>query len=72
MIPSVSFRWTELLPVSTRRLRNNKTDRDIAGITNPKCPDAKDAVKSFNFDYSYWSHDVSITSLLVLVKCSGA
>lgn len=28
-------------------------------ITNPKCPDAKDAVKSFNFDYSYWSHDVS-------------
>ena len=29
------------------------------GITNPKCPDAKDAVKSFNFDYSYWSHDVS-------------
>ena len=31
----------------------------ISGITNPKCPDAKDAVKSFNFDYSYWSHDVS-------------
>lgn len=30
-------------------------------ITNPKCPpgskDYKDAVKSFNFDYSYWSHD---------------
>jgi len=30
-------------------------------ITNPKIPpgskDFKDAVKSFNFDYSYWSHD---------------
>jgi kinesin family protein 1 len=32
----------------------------ISGITNPKLPaNAKDAVKSFNFDYSYWSHDVS-------------
>ena len=30
----------------------------IAGITNPK-NDGKDAIKSFNFDYSYWSHDVS-------------
>jgi len=27
-------------------------------ITNPKCPPGtKDAIKSFNFDYSYWSHD---------------
>ena len=42
-------------------------------ITNPKCPDAKDAVKSFNFDYSYWSHDVStflyfVNFLLIQVR----
>jgi len=29
-------------------------------ITNPKAPPgSKEAVKPFNFDYSYWSHDVS-------------
>ncbi|XP_068217159.1 kinesin-like protein unc-104 isoform X4 [Palaemon carinicauda] len=29
-------------------------------ITNPKAPPgSKDATKSFNFDYSYWSHDVN-------------
>ena len=29
-------------------------------ITNPKVPPGtKDGAKSFNFDYSYWSHDVS-------------
>ena len=33
-----------------------------SGITNPKLPgNAKDAIKSFNFDYSYWSHDVSFS-----------
>ena len=32
------------------------------GITNPKQADSsKDAVKSFNFDHSYWTHDVSFT-----------
>lgn len=31
-------------------------------ITNPKVPPGtSDSVKRFNFDYSYWSHDVSIT-----------
>jgi kinesin family member 1 len=28
-------------------------------ITNPKVAFSEDAVKRFNFDYSYWSHDVS-------------
>ncbi len=32
----------------------------LADITNPKVsPGSKEAVKTFNFDYSYWSHDVS-------------
>ncbi|XP_054265654.1 kinesin-like protein unc-104 [Macrosteles quadrilineatus] len=29
-------------------------------ITNPKAPpNTKDAIKSFNYDYSYWSHDTT-------------
>lgn len=29
-------------------------------ITNPKVPPGtSDSIKRFNFDYSYWSHDVS-------------
>lgn len=28
-------------------------------ITNPKAPPGSKESKSFNFDYSYWSHDVS-------------
>lgn len=28
-------------------------------ITNPKVAPSEDSVKRFNFDYSYWSHDVS-------------
>lgn len=28
-------------------------------ITNPKVTRTDEAIKSFNFDYSYWSHDVS-------------
>lgn len=33
----------------------------ILAITNPKVPPGTaDSVKRFNFDYSYWSHDVSI------------
>ena len=36
----------------------------VTGITNPK-NDGKDAIKSFNFDYSYWSHDVSKVSPLI-------
>lgn len=32
----------------------------ISAIANPKAPPGtKDAIKSFNYDYSYWSHDVS-------------
>lgn len=31
----------------------------FAAITNPKLPpNIKDATKSFNFDYSYWSQNV--------------
>lgn len=29
-------------------------------ITNPKVPpNSNESIKRFNFDYSYWSHDVS-------------
>lgn len=36
----------------------------FSAITNPKAdPNTKDAQKSFNFDYSYWSHDVSFLPL---------
>lgn len=32
----------------------------LSAITNPKAPPGtKDAQKSFNFDFSYWSHNVS-------------
>lgn len=32
----------------------------FTAITNPKVPPGTaDSVKRFNFDYSYWSHDVS-------------
>lgn len=44
-------------------------------ITNPKAePNTKDAQKSFNFDYSYWSHDESdpeFSSQLVVYKDIG-
>lgn len=31
-----------------------------SAITNPKVPPGTaDSIKRFNFDYSYWSHDVS-------------
>lgn len=33
---------------------------NTTAITNPKVPQGtSDSVKRFNFDYSYWSHDVS-------------
>lgn len=33
---------------------------NTTAITNPKVPPGtSDSVKRFNFDYSYWSHDVS-------------
>ena len=33
---------------------------NMTAITNPKVPPGTaDAVKRFNYDYSYWSHDVS-------------
>ena len=31
----------------------------LPGIKNPKAGNASDAIKSFNFDYSYWSKEVS-------------
>jgi len=43
--------------------QNSKTSI-ISDITNPK-QSGKDAVKNFNFDYSYWSFDVS-TSLQIM------
>lgn len=34
-------------------------------ITNPKVPlSSNESVKRFNFDYSYWSHDVSFNYFL--------
>lgn len=34
----------------------------VTAIANPKAPPGtKDAIKSFNYDYSYYSHDVSMT-----------
>lgn len=36
------------------------TFSNVSVITNPKVPmGAKDSTKSFNFDFSYWSHNVS-------------
>lgn len=33
---------------------------NMTAITNPKVPlGSADSVKRFNYDYSYWSHDVS-------------
>jgi len=33
----------------------------FVAITNPKVPpNTSESVKRFNFDYSYWSHDVSL------------
>ncbi|KAJ8959613.1 hypothetical protein NQ318_021799 [Aromia moschata] len=56
--------------VRVRPFNNRERSRDCkciiqmcgntTAITNPKAePNTKDAQKSFNFDYSYWSHDVS-------------
>lgn len=58
--------------VRVRPFNNREITRDskciiemfdnTTAITNPKVkPGTADSVKSFNFDYSYWSHDVSIT-----------
>lgn len=47
----------------------------LSAICNPKLPPgSKEAIKSFNFDYSYWSHtDVSLLlsdkNDLVLMMC---
>lgn len=51
-------------PFNTREInRDSKCIIEMSGattcITNPKVPpNSADAVKRFNFDYSYWSHDV--------------
>lgn len=35
-------------------------------ITNPRAPvNSNESVKRFNFDYSYWSHDVSSIFLVI-------
>lgn len=40
---------------------------NTTAITNPKVPPgSSDAIKRFNFDYSYWSHDVSICILVCI------
>jgi kinesin family member 1 len=53
-------------PFNTREInREAKCIIEMAGnmtaITNPKVPPGTaDATKRFNFDYSYWSADVSL------------
>lgn len=53
-------------PFNSREIgRESKCIIEMSGattaITNPKVPSGtSDSVKRFNFDYSYWSHDVSI------------
>lgn len=40
----------------------------VAAICNPKAPvGTKDAIKSFNYDYSYFSMDVSIPRIVYLL-----
>lgn len=52
-------------PFNSREIgRESKCIIEMSGattaITNPKVPPGtSDSVKRFNFDYSYWSHDVS-------------
>lgn len=51
-------------PFNTREItRDSKCIIEMSDntttITNPKVALTDDAVKRFNFDYSYWSHDVS-------------
>jgi len=39
----------------------------FVAITNPKLPpNVKDATKSFNFDYSYWSQNVSKIYIFII------
>ena len=56
--------------VRVRPFNNREISRDskciiemsdnCTAITNPKVPfGTNDSIKRFNFDYSYWSHDVS-------------
>ena len=58
--------------VRVRPFNNREIGRDCVGIiemdgpktiiTNPKVPfGSKEATKSFNFDFSYWSHNVIST-----------
>lgn len=42
------------LPLPLRMWQRGSPSLLLAGIANPK--QAKDAPKSFTFDYSYWSH----------------
>lgn len=43
-----------MLPLPLRMWQRGSPSLLLAGIANPK--QAKDAPKSFTFDYSYWSH----------------
>lgn len=62
-------------PFNSREIgRESKCIIEMSGattaITNPKVPQGtSDSVKRFNFDYSYWSHDVSV--LVQVVLCKG-
>lgn len=41
---------------------------NMTAITNPKVPPGTaDSVKRFNFDYSYWSHDVSCLFHIIML-----
>lgn len=43
---------------------------NTTAITNPKVPPGTaDSVKRFNFDYSYWSHNVSFLRGRLLLLC---
>lgn len=61
-------------PFNSREIgRESKCIIEMSGattaITNPKVPPGtSDSVKRFNFDYSYWSHDVSVCLRLNLSK----
>lgn len=62
-------------PFNTREInRESKCIIEMAGnmtaITNPKLPPGTaDATKRFNFDYSYWSHDVSLKGVSIVDVC---
>ena len=63
-------------PFNTREInRDSNCIIEMTGnttvITNPKLPPGTaDAAKRFNFDYSYWSHDVRLIEAFFLTELS--